>query len=29
MVPVKEGDRERLKPLEDRLHELGLKQRSW
>jgi len=29
LVPVKEGDRERLKPLEDRLHELGLKARSW
>ncbi len=24
LVPVKPGDRERLKPLEDRLHELGL-----
>jgi len=29
LVPVKQGDRERLKPLEDRLHELGLKPRSW
>ena len=29
LVPVKEGDRERLKPLEDRLHELGLRARSW
>lgn len=29
LVPVKQGDRERLKPLEDRLHELGLKARSW
>ena len=29
LVPVEEGDRERLKPLEDRLHELGLKARSW
>lgn len=29
LVPVKTGDRERLKPLEDRLHELGLKPRSW
>jgi hypothetical protein len=28
-VPVKEGDRERLKPLEDRLHDLGLKPHSW
>jgi len=27
--PVKPGDRERLKPLEDRLHELGLKHGSW
>jgi hypothetical protein len=27
--PVQEGDRERLKPVEDRLHELGLKARSW
>ncbi len=24
LAPVKPGDRERLKPLEDRLHELGL-----
>jgi hypothetical protein len=29
LVPVAEGDRERLKPLEARLHDLGLKQRSW
>ena len=29
LVPVDEGDREQLKPLEDRLHELGLKARSW
>ena len=29
LVPVRTGDRERLKPLEDRLHELGLKPRSW
>jgi hypothetical protein len=29
LVPVETGDRERLKPLEERLHELGLKQRSW
>src|SRR5512136_1314359 len=29
LAPVKPGDRERLKPLEDRLHELGLKSRSW
>ena len=29
LVPIEEGDRERLKPLEDRLHELGLKARSW
>ena len=29
LVPVEEGDREQLKPLEDRLHELGLKARSW
>ena len=28
-IPAKEGDRERLKPLEDRLHDLGLKSRSW
>jgi hypothetical protein len=28
-IPAKEGDRERLKPLEDRLHDLGLKPRSW
>jgi hypothetical protein len=28
-VAVKEGDRERLKPLEDRLHDLGLKPHSW
>jgi hypothetical protein len=29
LVPVQAGDRERLKPLEDRLHDLGLKARSW
>lgn len=29
LAPVQEGDRERLKPLEDRLGELGLKARSW
>ena len=29
LVPVDEGDREQLKPLEDRLHELGLKARNW
>ena len=29
LAPVKPGDRERLKPLEERLHELGLKARSW
>jgi hypothetical protein len=29
LAPVRPGDRERLKPLEDRLHELGLKARSW
>jgi hypothetical protein len=29
LAPVQPGDRERLKPLEDRLHELGLKARSW
>jgi hypothetical protein len=29
LVPVQEGDRERLKPLEDRLQELGLKARTW
>jgi hypothetical protein len=29
LQPVRPGDRERLKPLEDRLHELGLKPRSW
>ena len=27
--PVEPGDRERLKPLEERLAELGLKPRSW
>jgi hypothetical protein len=27
--PVQPGDRDRLKPLEDRLHELGLRPRSW
>jgi hypothetical protein len=29
LAPVRPGDRERLKPLEDRLHELGLKRGSW
>ncbi len=29
MAPVQPGDRERLRPLEERLHELGLKPRSW
>ena len=29
LAPVRPGDRERLKPLEDRLQELGLKARSW
>jgi hypothetical protein len=29
LAPVKPGDRERLKPIEERLHELGLKARSW
>jgi hypothetical protein len=29
LAPVREGDRERLKPLEDRLGELGLRSRSW
>jgi hypothetical protein len=29
LTPVRPGDRERLKPLEDRLQELGLKARSW
>jgi hypothetical protein len=29
LAPVKPGDRERLKPLEDRLNELGLRPRSW
>lgn len=29
LVPVRPGDRERLRPLEDRLHELGLRSRSW
>jgi hypothetical protein len=29
LAPVRPGDRERLKPLEERLHELGLKPRSW
>jgi hypothetical protein len=28
-APVREDDRQRLKPLEDRLHELGLRARSW
>jgi hypothetical protein len=29
LAGVRPGDREALKPLEDRLHELGLKPRSW
>ncbi|HUL75863.1 MAG TPA: hypothetical protein VL691_01260 [Vicinamibacteria bacterium] len=29
LAPVKPGDRERLKPLEDRLHDLGLRQHTW
>jgi hypothetical protein len=29
LAPVRPGDRERIKPVEDRLHELGLKPRSW
>jgi hypothetical protein len=29
LAPVKPGDRERLKPIEERLHELGLRARSW
>ena len=29
LAPVKPGERERLRPLKDRLHELGLKPRSW
>ncbi len=29
LAPVQSGDRERLKPVEDRLLELGLKARSW
>jgi len=29
LAPMKPGERERLRPLEDRLHELGLKARSW
>lgn len=29
LAPIEPGDRELLKPLEERLHELGLKQRSW
>jgi len=29
LAPVKPGDRERLRPLEDRLHDLGLKQHCW
>ena len=29
LAPVEPGDRERLKPLEDRLHELGLKSKCW
>ncbi len=28
-APVGEGDRERMKPIEARLAELGLRQRSW
>jgi len=29
LAPVEPGERELLKPLEDRLHELGLKARRW
>lgn len=29
LAPMEAGEREHLKPLEDRLHELGLKPRSW
>jgi len=29
LAPIQSGDRERLKPLEDRLRELGLKARNW
>jgi hypothetical protein len=29
LAPIRPGDRERLQPVEDRLHELGLKARSW
>jgi hypothetical protein len=29
LEPVRPGDRERLRPLEERLRELGLKPRSW
>jgi hypothetical protein len=29
LEPAKPGDRERLRPIEERLHELGLKPRSW
>ena len=29
LVPVEPGDRARLKPLEERLNELGLRSRSW
>jgi len=29
LAPMKPGERERLRPLEDRLHELGLKPCSW
>jgi hypothetical protein len=29
LAPVRAGDRELLKPVEDRLSELGLKPRSW
>jgi hypothetical protein len=29
LAPVHEGDRERLKPVEERLNELGLKPHSW
>lgn len=29
LAPVQPGDRERLRPIEERLNELGLKPRSW
>ncbi len=29
LAPIQPGDRERLKPVEERLHELGLKARNW